>query len=126
MQDLHTTLSPVYATILDALLQLLARSIPPEVLTTLLSTFAVVFKYLLDAKLEETWKAIQYILPKCLAEIQRAFAEVWGAVLRRLKVAGREKAVLLMVQDLDRVDDAVAWVLVSACKVSCMLSLNLF
>ncbi|KAF9038274.1 hypothetical protein BDZ89DRAFT_1061276 [Hymenopellis radicata] len=43
-------------------------------------------------------------------------AEVWGALLRRLKIVSREKAVLLSAGDLTGVEDAIAWVFVSACK----------
>ena len=49
------------------------------------------------------------------------------AVMRRLKVAAREKAVVLMEGDSDCVDDAVTWVLVSVRAKSVVCSLfNLF
>ncbi|KAG6382181.1 armadillo-type protein [Boletus reticuloceps] len=49
-------------------------------------------------------------------EVQRAAAEVWASVLRRLKTSAREKAVLLMANNLDGVESASAWMLVFACK----------
>ncbi|KAJ3744880.1 armadillo-type protein [Lentinula detonsa] len=120
-QDLRVTLAPMYPQLLDRLLQLSARSISSEVLTILLSTLSALFKYLLvpstdSALLEQTWPVFLLTLPKCLPEIQRALAEVWGSVLRRLKPGLRSKAMVLLAQDLKGIDDAAAWCLVSACK----------
>lgn len=102
--DLRTTLSPVYPDLLDRLLKLLPRSISAPALTALLETFSALFKFLLVPSvqtelLEKTWSAIRGILPNCLPEIQRAMAEVWGAVLRRFKTTVREKAVVLTADD---------------------------
>ncbi|KAA1470494.1 hypothetical protein DENSPDRAFT_774855 [Dentipellis sp. KUC8613] len=55
-------------------------------------------------------------LPKCSSETQRAVAEAWGSLLRRLKASTREKATQLMVEDLEGVEDACAWAVVFACK----------
>jgi len=120
--DLRTTLSPMYTDLLDCLLRLLPRPISAPALTALLETFSSLFKYLLvpltDLEyLEQTWSSICGILPKCLPEVQRAMAEVWGAVLRKLKVPVREKAVLLLARDVKGIKDACAWSLVFACKV---------
>ncbi|KAJ3935001.1 MAG: armadillo-type protein [Lentinula lateritia] len=120
-QDLRLTLAPVYPELLERLLQLSARSISSEVLTVLLSTLSALFKYLLvpstdSTLLEQTWSAFRATLPKCLPEIQRALAEVWGSVLRRLKVALRPKAMVLLAENLEDIGDAAAWCLVSACK----------
>ncbi|KAF7330551.1 DRIM domain-containing protein [Mycena venus] len=130
--DLRMTLSPVYLDpILPRLLALLLRSktISAPALTALLATFAALFKFLLIPAssssglelLEKTWTCIQDILPRCLPEVQRAMAEVWGGVLRRLKPEAKEKAVVLLAgsvitQSADKVEDAAAWCLVYACK----------
>jgi len=120
--DLRTTISPVYPDLLDRLLSLLSRSISAPALTALLETFSSLFRYLLipdiDPKLlDQTWSKICTVLPKCLGEIQRALAEVWGGVLRRMKVGPREKAASLLVENAGILEDASAWVVVFACKV---------
>jgi hypothetical protein len=122
VHDLRTTVAPVYKDILQRLLDLLPRSISPASLTTLLETFNCLFRYLLVPSihldlLEQTWTSLKATLPKCLPEIQRAMAEVWGSVLRKLKTTARAKAVTLLAKAADPVDDASAWVLVYACKV---------
>lgn len=120
--DLRTTIAPVYDDILSRLLKLLTRSISAEALTVLLETFNTLFRFLLVPSihpelLASTWTAIKSTLPRCLPEVQRAMAEVWGSVLRKLKSAAREQAVLLLATSAENVDDASAWVLVYACKV---------
>ncbi|KAJ3508085.1 hypothetical protein NLJ89_g5945 [Agrocybe chaxingu] len=119
--DLRTTLSPIYTELLQSLLSLLPRPVSPQALTTLLETLTSIFRYLLVpdinvALLEETWKLMSSILPKCLDEIQRAVAEVWGAVLRRMKTNTRERAVLLLAEHTGEVPNASAWAVVYACK----------
>ncbi|KAI0035598.1 armadillo-type protein [Vararia minispora EC-137] len=119
--DLRLTLAPSYDDILSSLLRLLPRHIAPEALTTLLATLSTIFKYLLvpssDAEtLPRTWSALCDTLPSCNPEIQRAFSEVWGSVLRRLKSAPRAKAMELMGAGLEGVEDACAWSVVFACK----------
>ncbi|KAF5369330.1 hypothetical protein D9758_002676 [Tetrapyrgos nigripes] len=120
-QDLRSTLNPVYPALLDHLLQLAPRSISAKALTALLSTLSSLFKYLLiptaDVKLlEQSWDALRRTIPKCLPEVQRMLAEVWGSVLRKLKASMREEAVLLIARDLEKIEDAGAWCFVSACK----------
>lgn len=122
LHDLRTTLSPVYPDLLDHLLNLLPRSISAPALTALLATFSSLFKYLLVPSvplqlLEETWSSIRNTLPKCLPEVQRAMAEVWGSVVRRLKLIAREKAVTLIADNVDGIEDTSAWIFVFACKV---------
>ncbi|KAL4261563.1 Small subunit processome component 20 [Pleurotus pulmonarius] len=119
--DLRTTLSPMYPDILARLLKLLTRSISAASLSTLLATFSSLFKFLLVPSirfdlLETTWVAMSKTLRQCIPEVQRAVAEVWGSVLRRLKAAGREKAVQSIANDLEGLEDASAWCLVFACK----------
>ena len=121
--DLRTTLSPVYTDLLAKLLVFLPRPIATPALTTLLATLSGLFRYLLVPSihlnlLQQTWASFHAVLPTCNPEVQRAAAEVWASVLRRLKTSAREKAVLLMANDLDGVETASAWMLVFACKVS--------
>jgi len=120
--DLRTTLSPIYADLLKKLLSLLPRSISPPALTCLLETFSFLFRYLLIpslnlALLDQTWDAICQVLPKCLGEIQRAVAEVWGSCLRRMKKEAKERAVTLLADRTGDIENASAWALVFACKV---------
>lgn len=120
--DLRTTLSPIYTSLLETLLSLLPRTISAPALTSLLETLSSVFRYLLiptiDTNLiEETWSALCAVLPKCHGEIQRAVAEVWGGVLRRMKSGAREKAVELLAENTAAIEDASAWAVVYACKV---------
>ncbi|KAG5220006.1 U3 snoRNP protein [Salix suchowensis] len=114
--DLRTTLSPMYPDILARLLQLLTRSISAASLSALLATFSALFKFCsCPQSALICWKLLD---PTAVhPEIQRAVAEVWGSVLRRLKVAGREKAVQSIAGDLEGLEDASAWCLVFACKV---------
>ncbi|TFK68467.1 hypothetical protein BDN72DRAFT_821164 [Pluteus cervinus] len=119
--DLRTTLTPSYSSLLSHLLDLLPRQLSAPSLTALLSTLSYLFKYLLIPSthldvLEETWSAVRVILPKCLGEVRRAVAEVWGAVLRRLKTPARDRAVSLLAQHVEGSEDATAWALVYACK----------
>ena len=65
-------------------------------------------------------------LEKChgKTEVQRALGEVWGVgVMRRLKIAGRERVVAVLLGDEgadngNAIQDACAWMFVSACSVS--------
>ncbi|KAJ7650292.1 armadillo-type protein [Roridomyces roridus] len=130
--DLRRTLSPVFLDpILPRLLALLhrSRSISAPALTALTATFDALFKFLLIPAstsselglLETTWNAIRETLPKCLPEVQRSMAEVWGRVLRTLKPEARERAVTMLAEsvvseDEAEVQDAVAWSVGSACK----------
>ncbi|KAF9479084.1 hypothetical protein BDN70DRAFT_879151 [Pholiota conissans] len=119
--DLRTTLSPIYGSLLDQLLALLPRTISAAALTSLLETLSSLFRYLLipaidNSLLEETWTRLCTVLPKCLGEIQRAVAEVWGGVLRRMKTGTREKAIRLLAENAASIEDASAWVLVYASK----------
>ena len=120
--DLRTTISPVYPALLQDLLGLLPRSISAETLTSLLETFSSLFRYLLiptvnPELLEETWNALCSVLPKCHVEVQRATAEAWSGVIRRLRANQRDKAVLLLAKSAGEIEDASAWVVIYACKV---------
>ncbi|KAG1774596.1 hypothetical protein EV702DRAFT_1123142 [Suillus placidus] len=119
--DLRTTLAPSYADLLEVLLQLLPQPISAPSLTALLTTLSGLFKYLLVPSinldlLDQTWSSFRAVLPTCNSDVQRAAAEVWGSVLRRLKSVARERAVILMTQNLEGVEDASAWMMIFACK----------
>ncbi len=119
--DLRTTIFPAYPQILTRLLGLLPRSLKAETLSILLPTFTSLFKYVLipsDATantIEVVWKAFSDVLPNCDPEIQRAVAEVWGNVLRRVKGEARESCVTVIMASAST--DVAAWVAVCACKV---------
>jgi len=119
--DLRLTLAPSYSELLSCLLRFLHRSLPAPALTALLATLSTIFKFLLVPSdknlLEKTWSAMRTALAGCNLEVQRAVAEVWGSLLRRLKPAASETAVRLMMEDLTNVEDACAWAFVFACKV---------
>ncbi|KIK25904.1 hypothetical protein PISMIDRAFT_96128 [Pisolithus microcarpus 441] len=120
--DLRTTLSPLYASLLHTLLTFLPRPLPSPVLTSLLATLSSLFRYLLIPSihldlLHQTWSSFRAALPKCNYQVQRAAAEVWASVLRRLKMKARGSALALMATELKGVEDASAWMLVFACKV---------
>ncbi|KZT18582.1 hypothetical protein NEOLEDRAFT_1246369 [Neolentinus lepideus HHB14362 ss-1] len=121
VHDLRTTISPAYQEILARLLDYLPRKIPAPTLTAVLSALSALFKYLLIPSTEgdllnETWDALRDVLVKCNGEVQRAVAEVWGAVLRRFKSAVRERAVELIAGSVEGIEDACAWMVVFACK----------
>lgn len=129
--DLRTTLSPVYPAILKQLLKLLPRPLDTAALTVLLETLSSLFRYLLVPSIHtelisHSWNAVRSILPKCLPEVQRAFAEVWGSVLRRLKSASRDRAVNLLAENAEGLEDASAWAVVFACKVRPVLFSGFF
>ena len=122
VHDLRSVILPSYNELLDHLLQLLPKPISASALTTLLVTFGSLFKYLLVPATEtdvpqRTWERVRVVLPGCNSEVQRAMAEVWGSLLRRLKISRREEAVKFMAEDLSGVEDACAWAYIFACKV---------
>jgi U3 small nucleolar RNA-associated protein 20 len=122
VHDLRSIILPSYDDLLDRLLRLLPESISAKALTALLATFGSLFKYLLVPATETdvlrlTWKRVRIVLPECNSEIQRAMAEVWGSLLRRLKAPKREVAVEVTAEDLSGVEDACAWAYIFACKV---------
>jgi U3 small nucleolar RNA-associated protein 20 len=121
--DLRGVLSPRYPELLARLFVLLPRALPAATLTALLGTLSALFKFLLlpaaePDLLEATWTQFREVLPRCNHEVQRAAAEAWGAVLRRAKAALRPRAIELLVEGLDGIDDAAAWTIVFACKVT--------
>jgi U3 small nucleolar RNA-associated protein 20 len=122
VHDLRSVILPTYDDLLDRLLRLLPKPISPSALTTLLVTFGSLFKYLVVPAtetdvLQRTWKRMRVVLPECNSEVQRAMAEVWGSLLRRLNSSRREEAVEFMAEDLSGVEDACTWAYIFACKV---------
>lgn len=92
----------------------------------LLASLTTLFKYLLIPRAEDelcsTWKQLCGSLEKCHPDVQRAVAEVWASVLRRLKKQERQLCVKVMVEDADtEMSDFVAWSMTFACKV-CQLN----
>ncbi|KAG2102831.1 armadillo-type protein [Suillus discolor] len=119
--DLRTTLAPSYGDLLEVLLRFLPQPILAPSLTALLATLSGLFRYLLVPSinldlLDQTWSSFRAVLPTCNSDVQRAAAEVWGSVLRRLKSVARERAVILMAKNLEGVEDASAWMMIFACK----------
>ena len=124
--DLRTTLLPEYHNLLSFLLAFLPKNVSTDALETLLATIAAFFKYLLVPSLqsspkllETTWEELCSTFPKCLPDIQRAMAEVWGTLLRRLKGNEmKEKAMTLLAQNLEGLESSWATAFVYACKAS--------
>ena len=124
--DLRTTLLPEYHNLLSFLLVFLPKNISTNALDILLATIAAFFKYLLVPSLqsspkllETTWEELCSTFPKCLPDIQRAMAEVWGTLLRRLKGNEmKEKAMTLLAQNLEGLESSWATAFVYACKAS--------
>lgn len=124
--DLRETLSPSYLSVLSCTLSILPRKIPAPALTALLGTLSALFKYILlpsadphsDLSLyDATWAEITVVLSKCLPEVQRATAEAWASAVRRMKSHARDYVVQKMCIDAETTPEAVAWVMVYACKV---------
>lgn len=147
---------PSYSTLLTLLCRFLPRTISPQALTSLLAALASLFKHLLLPSLAKpdaasnkatssatglsepaadadvlhiSWEHLCSVLGKCNPEVQRAVAEVWSTVLRRLKGTTRDRHVksMLLTQAggegkpsskcLEAPEDALAWMVVFACKV---------
>ncbi|KAJ3868344.1 armadillo-type protein [Lentinula novae-zelandiae] len=70
----------------------------------------------MDSRMSDSEDNIDVDLAPALKRFKRALAEVWGSVLRRLKVALRPKAIVLLAENLEDIGDAAAWCLVFACK----------
>ena len=108
------------APILEVLLASISCSLSAETLTVLLASLSSFFKHLLvpcPELLPDTWSIIISTLQRCNPEIQRAVAEVWAFVLRRCKGNVREAAVALILQDVETIADASAWMFIYAFKV---------
>jgi U3 small nucleolar RNA-associated protein 20 len=129
VHDLRSIILPSYDDLLNGLLRLLPRPISAAALTMLLTTFSTLFKYLLVPAtepdiLQRTWERVRIVLPECNSEVQRAMAEVWGSLLRRLRASRREVAVEIIAEDLSGVEDACAWIYIFACKVCPAVAMN--
>ena len=122
VHDLRSIILPSYDDLLNRLLQFLPRPVSAAALTALLATFSSLFKHLLVPATESdivqrTWKRVCVVLRGCNSEVQRAMAEVWGSLLRRLRASRREVAVEAMAEDLGGVEVACAWAYIFSCKV---------
>ena len=111
---------------MSKLVPLLRRAIPSDALTALLAIFSALFKYIMIPSdsfdvIQRIWVSFRETLSKSSLEVRRATAEVWGVLVRKLKLQTRVRLVTLLVSDLDGVEDIVPWVIVDACKVSLAL-----
>jgi U3 small nucleolar RNA-associated protein 20 len=116
-------LKPYFENLISKLVTLLRRAIPSDALTSLLATFSALFKYIMVPSddfevIQRVWKSFREALLKCSSEVRQATAEVWGVVVRKLKLPTRTKLVTLLVSDLNGIVDFIPWVIVDACKVS--------
>ena len=117
LHDLRSTLAPQYEQLLAVLLPLSARSLGPEVLPVYLQTVSTLFKYLLlpqPDSLPSTWTSVQSALRSCTLEMQRMLGEVVGTIIRKLKMEDRLQMVQLLVDEQDDLENAIAWIFVSA------------
>jgi U3 small nucleolar RNA-associated protein 20 len=123
VHDLRTTLAPSYVDLLEVLLRLLPRLISAPSLTALLALSGIL-RYLLVPSikldlLDQTWSSFRAVLPTCSPEVQRAAAEVWGSVLRRLKSIARQTAVVFSGTELGECRRARGWWCLHAKYVCC-------
>lgn len=117
LHDLRTTLMPKYESIWDALLSQAGRPLPPTTLETYIQTLSLFLKTLLlpnPSNLTPTWHKLELCIKKCRPDVQRMLAEVWATTLRRFKSDSRTEVTLLLVEALDSIQDAVAWIYISA------------
>ena len=108
---------------MSRLVPLLRRAIPADALTSLLATFSGLFKYIMIPSddfdvIRTVWASFRGVLLRCSSEVRQATAEVWGVLVRKLKLPARIKLVSLLVSDLNGIEDFVPWVVVDACKVN--------
>ncbi|KAJ1305976.1 hypothetical protein OPQ81_010691 [Rhizoctonia solani] len=120
MYDLRQTLLPVAPQILESLLSLLPRKLPPDSLELLLTALTTHLKYLVIANpplLESTWSAyLNASSGSSQPSHVRMLAEVWGHLLRKLKKPEKERAAQLLVTSLDKASDFVTWCVVEATR----------
>lgn len=118
---MRDTLRPYYTLLLNALLAPLPKSPSADTLSTLLATLSSLFKNLLKTTIpdiEETWHLLTIAMDKCNPEIQRALAEVWALVLRRVKGDTRKQVLQIILRDLPVLRDTITWIFVYAFQVS--------
>ncbi|KAL5498462.1 UTP20 [Sanghuangporus vaninii] len=125
VEDIQLTLYPAYESIISCLFDILIRRRSPEVLTALLASLTSVFKYVMIPSASEsnntgvlstTWTYLSTTLVKCNPEVQRAVAEVWSSVLRRLRKGDRQQCVGLMMVSARGLNEFVAWSFVFTAK----------
>ncbi|CAE6388887.1 unnamed protein product [Rhizoctonia solani] len=120
MYDLRQTLLPVAPQLLETLLGLLPRKLPPDSLELLLTALTTHLKYLVitnPSLLESAWSTFLHAASTSTQPPHvRMLAEVWGHLLRKLKKPEKEKAALLLVASLKDAPDFVAWCVVEATR----------
>ncbi|KIM31383.1 hypothetical protein M408DRAFT_7156 [Serendipita vermifera MAFF 305830] len=107
---------PKYQAIWNALLSQASRSLPPTTLETYIQTLSLFLKTLLlpePSNIAFTWDQLAITIKKCRPDVQRILAEVWSTVLRRFKADTRAEATFMLVEALDSIPDAIAWVYIS-------------
>ena len=117
LHELRTTLTPKYEALWNALLSQASRSLPPATLETYIQTLSLFLKYLLlpdPSNIAFTWHRLATTIKKCRPDVQRMLAEVWATVLRRLKAEARVEINMLIVEAVDTIPDAIAWMYISA------------
>ena len=117
LHDLRTTLRPKYEDLWNALLVQVTHPLPPSTLETYIETLSLFLKILLlpnPTNLASTWHAFVATIQKCRPNVQRMLAEVWATALRRLKGDSRVEMTTLLVEALDKVQDTVAWIYITA------------
>jgi U3 small nucleolar RNA-associated protein 20 len=117
LHDLRTTLTPKYEALWNALLSQASRSLPPGTLETYIQTLSLFLKHLLlpePSNIALTWHKLATTIKRCRPDVQRMLAEVWATVLRRLKAEARVEMTMLLVEAVDALPDAIAWMCISA------------
>ncbi|KZV87291.1 hypothetical protein EXIGLDRAFT_773803 [Exidia glandulosa HHB12029] len=112
LHDLRSALQKHFDVLLSALLAVLPRNhVSPRALTAALAALTSMFRLLLTADMVQgAYTALLAVLRRCNPEVQAAGAEVWAAVLRKLKAA----AVRVTLEDIE--DDVVAHAFCCACQ----------
>ncbi|CAE6338688.1 unnamed protein product [Rhizoctonia solani] len=120
MYDLRQTLLPVAPQLLETLLGLLPRKLPPDSLELLLTALTTHLKYLVvtnPSLLESAWsKFLHAASTSTQPPHVRMLAEVWGHLLRKLKKPEKERAAQLSVGSLKDAPDFVTWCVVEATR----------
>lgn len=117
LYDLRTTLTPRYETLWDTLLAQATRSLPPAAFETYIQTLSLFLKHLLlpsPDNCKRTWIKLSDTMRKSRPDVRRKLAEVWGTALRRLKSETRREMTDLLLDSLNVIQDAVAWVYITA------------
>ncbi|EUC57511.1 U3 snoRNP protein Utp20, partial [Rhizoctonia solani AG-3 Rhs1AP] len=118
--DLQQILLPVASQLLEILLGLLPRKLPPDSLELLLTALTTHLKYLVitnPASLESMWSSfLRAASDSTQPPHVRMLAEVWGHLLRKLKKPEKEQVAQLLVASLGNAPEFVTWCVVEATR----------